>query len=350
MGQRMLEPVVIDGSAGGGQMLRNAVALSAVTGRPLRVENVRGARPRPGLRPQHVSAVQALARACGAEVVGAEIGSRELEFRPGRVEAQSACGTDVGTAGSLTLVLQCLLPPLARTSGESTLTLIGGTDVPFAPPLDYFAEVFAPALAELGPRVEVELDARGFYPAGGGRIRVRLAPPAAIRGVRWSDRGPLRWVRGRAFSAGLPGHIVERMRAAALDTLGAEHIRDAEIELEAGPRGGGEGCGITLWAECEGGRRFGGSALSRPGKPAERVGQEAARALVKELRAPGALDSHLADQMVVWLAVAEGPSEFTTGEASEHLRSAVEVARAVAGATFVIEGERPARVVCEPRG
>jgi RNA 3'-terminal phosphate cyclase (ATP) len=153
----MPDLVVIDGSTGGGQVLRTAVALSAVSGRPIRVENIRSARPRPGLRAQHLAAVRATAEACRARLDGATIGSQQIEFRPGEAVAQTDKRIDVGTAGSLTLVLQCLLPALASASAESSLTLIGGTDVPFAPPLDYFRHVFVPALAGLGPRVETRL-------------------------------------------------------------------------------------------------------------------------------------------------------------------------------------------------
>lgn len=354
----MGELVVIDGTAGGGQMLRNAVALSAVSGRPVRVVNIRGARPRPGLRPQHLTAVKVAAEACGATLAGAEIGSQEIEFRPGAIVAGREWRIDVGTAGSLTLVLQCLLPALAHAQGDSRVTLIGGTDVPFAPPIDYLREVFAPALAELGPRVEVWLERRGFYPKGGGEIEVAVgAPPGGavdaspgLAPVSWTERGAPKRFQGRSYSLGLPGHIAERMREAAMEVLREAGCGEAEIEVEVVERGRSEGCGIALWAEFEGGRRLGGSALGRRGKRAEEVGREAAEGLLTELEGGGAVDGHLADQLVVWLALVRGRSEFTTSRVTEHLRLAAEVAEAMVGCRVIIEEGRPARVVCDPRG
>ena len=353
----MTEPITIDGSAGGGQMLRNAVALSAVSGHAVRVVNIRGARPQPGLRPQHLMAVRAVAEVCNAALVGAEIGSREIEFHPGEIASKTGLRLDVGTAGSVLLVLQSLVPALGFAGSHSDLTVIGGTDVPFAPPFDHFAKVFLPALAEIGPRVEATLVCRGFYPKGGGEVRVRVQPSASLVGqelvscpvrfFNWLERGSVRAVQGKSYSQGLPAHIVERMRDAAVNVLaGAGHR--AEIDLEIVPKGPSEGCGIVLWAECEGGRRFGGSALGRRGKRAEEVGAEAAHALLAELAGEWAVESHLADQMIVWMALADGPSEFTTRRLTDHIRNAAIVAEAITGVSFTLEDGYPARVRCDP--
>jgi RNA 3'-terminal phosphate cyclase (ATP) len=340
--------VVIDGSQGGGQMLRNAVALSAVSGRPVRVQNIRGARPKPGLRPQHLAAVRAAAAACGADLIGAELGSLEIEFHPGGVPTSDQWTLDVGTAGSLMLVLQCLLPALACASTESRMTLIGGTDVPFAPPFDYLQEVLVPALAELGPRVEARLVRRGFYPKGGGEVGVTVHPAEAMRAICWRERGAVTRITGRAYSQGLPGHIVERMGKSALAGLSAGGHGNAHIESEVVARGRSEGCGIVLWAECEGGARIGASALGRRGKRAEEVGEEAASALLSELDSGGAVDNRLADQMIVWMAIADGPSEVTTSRLTDHIRSAAEVAQMIVGARFAMDEGPPARVKCVP--
>ena len=343
----MPAPTTIDSSSGGGQMLRNAVALSAVRGRPVRVINIRGARPQPGLRAQHLLAIQSAAEVCGARLTGAQIGSREIEFLPGEITAQTGWRLDVGTAGSVTLVLQCLLPALSHAPSDSTLTLIGGTGVPFSPPYDYFTDVFIPALAELGPRVQPHLAMRGFYPKGGGEIMAAVTP-AGIAPISWMERGPIIRIRGRACSLGLPAHIAQRMRDAALRLLALAGIPDMEIELEVAASGRSEGCGITIWAESERGRRFAGSALGRRGIRAEQVGEDAARALLAELASPAAVDTHLADQLIVWLALASGTSEFTTSRITDHLRSAAQVAEAVAGAKTELREGAPALVRCQP--
>jgi len=342
--------VTIDGASGGGQMLRNAVALSAVGGRPVRVLNIRGARPQPGLRPQHLTAVKAAADICQARLVGAETGSGEIEFHPGEMRARREWRLDVGTAGSVMLVLQCLLPALAHAPRESSSTLTGGTDVPFAPPFDYIAQVFVPALREMGTSVSVQCSARGFYPKGGGEVRVQVAPSQTIRPIAWTERGGAVRIRGIACSAGLPDHIVKRMRVAAANSLLRAGYREIEVKLEAVEYGRSEGCAIVLWAECEGGRRLGASALGRRGKRAEEVGEEAARGLAQELAAGGAVDSHLADQMVVWMALADGRSELTTSRITDHMRSAAAVAEALTGRRFLMEEGPPARVTCDPAG
>ncbi len=331
-------------------MLRNAVALSAVSGRPVRVVNIRGRRPRPGLRPQHLMAVRALAEACGGDLAGAEIGSREIEFRPGAVAGRTAWEMDVGTAGSLTLLLQSLLPALASAPTGSELTLTGGTDVPFAPPYDYFEQVFLPALAELGVGVEARLVRRGFYPKGGGQVRVRVRPASSVSGITWLSRGSVVRVAGRSYSLGLPSHIAERMRRSAVAALDGAGISGADVEVEVVERGRSEGCGIVLWAECAEGRRLGGSALGRRGKRAEQVGEEAARMLLAELESGAAVDTRLADQMIVWMAIAAGASELSTGRLTDHIRSAAQVAEAVTGAELSLNDGPPARVHCQPSG
>jgi RNA 3'-terminal phosphate cyclase (ATP) len=303
-------------------------------------------------------AVRAAADICQARLLGAEIGSREIEFWPGQIrrgERRLDADTrpariNVGTAGSVMLVLQCVLPALAHAAAESNLTLIGGTDVPFAPPFSYFDQVFVPALREVGPDVSMDCVARGFYPKGGGEVKVSVRACPAIGGLRWTERGEVARIRGLAYSLGLPDHIVKRMRVAAANRLMEAGYRKVEVKLEVGEQGRSEGCGIVLWAECEGGRRLGASALGRRGKRAEEVGEEAARGLVEELAAGGAADSHLADQMIVWMALADGPSELTASRITDHTRSAMEVAEAVVSARFLTEEGPPARVACEPVG
>jgi RNA 3'-terminal phosphate cyclase (ATP) len=346
----MAEVTVIDGARGGGQILRNAVALSAVSGRPVRVENIRGARPRPGLRPQHLTAVRAVGEVSGARLIGAELGSREIEFWPGRKKAKQGWQLDIGTAGSVALVLHSLLPALATASAPSELTLVGGTDVPFAPPFDHFERIFAPAVTALGVRVTTELRRRGFYPKGGGELHVTVSPASTVRPLRWIERAGGITIQGNSYSQGLPAHIAERMRESALARLRESGYENADVGLEIVERGASQGCGICLWTECEAGRALGGSALGRRGKRAEQVGREAADALLEELKGDWAVESHLADQMIVWMAVAEGPSELTTGSVTDHIRSAIEVAETLAGARFSVEAGPVVRVRCEPAG
>jgi len=345
----MADLVTIDGSTGGGQILRNAVALSAVCRRPVRVTHIRAARPKSGLRPQHRTGVLAAAELCGAEVTGAVIGSQEVVFRPTTPRHRDRWRFDIGTAGSVTLLLQCLLPSLACAPSPTTITLTGGTHVPFSPPIDYFIHVLAPALSDLGLEITTHIGHRGFYPRGGGQIQVRVEPMGHIQPFRWTERGPTRRFRGCCYSQALPSHIAERMRAAVVETLMASVQPEPDIALDLVSDGPSPGCGLVLWAECETGRRLAGSSLGRRGVRAEEVGAEAARMLLHEIEAGAAVETHLADQLIVWMALASGPSEMTVTAISEHVRHAIEVAEALTGASFLVEEGTPARVRCEPQ-
>src|SRR5579872_2879658 len=280
----MVEMLVIDGShgEGGGQILRTALSLAAITGRHMRIHHVRSTRRNPGLAAQHLTAVRAAAALCQAEVSGDALGSQELDFAPraavesGDFEFDVAAARAGGSAGSVNLVLQTLLLPLALASGESRALLHGGTHLPWSPSYDYVHDVWLPALALLGITASVELDAWGWYPIGRGQVRATIAGTGRRVGtlapVTWLERGGLRRVTGRAVAANLPAHIPRRMtdRAAALlERLGVEIAIRAERVSAACA-----GAGIFLVAEYDT-VRSGFSALGAVGKPSEAVAEEA---------------------------------------------------------------------------
>src|SRR3990170_1510026 len=203
----------IDGAhgEGGGQLLRNSAALAAVTGIPIRVKNIRAGRPKPGLAAQHLTALQAVAALADATVEGLNVGSREVTIAPGRLRG-GRFSFDVGTAGSVTLVLQACLPAALRAPEPTELTLIGGTDVKWSPPVDYFRFVFLPLLARMGGRVEVEVLKRGYYPRGGGQVLVKVAPAAAFQPLVVEPPGTLKRVHGIAHAANLQPEVAQRMK------------------------------------------------------------------------------------------------------------------------------------------
>jgi RNA 3'-terminal phosphate cyclase (ATP) len=203
--------LVLDGSEGegGGQILRSALALSLVTGTPFRIDNIRAGRPRPGLMRQHLTAVEAAAAVARAEVDGAAVGSRTVFFRPGQVRGGSYTFS-VGTAGSTTLVLQTVLPALVTAAEPSTLVLEGGTHNPASPPFDFLVKAFLPLLARMGPRVDAVLERAGFYPAGGGRLHVRIVPAAKLEPLVLEERGAIVRRSVRAIVANLPRSIAAR--------------------------------------------------------------------------------------------------------------------------------------------
>jgi RNA 3'-phosphate cyclase len=319
----MDDMVLIDGSLGegGGQVLRVSVALSAATGTPVRITHIRANRKNPGLRPQHVAAVRAVQDLCEAETRGLEIGSSKLDFAP----CETPSGTvkvDVGTAGSVTLVLQAVLGALsAQGAGPAEVTITGGTDVIMAPSWDYFAHVLAPTLGRAGLDMDMECQRRGFYPKGGGKVVVRteelVAPLEPI--VPERTEGPT--VEGSIVWSGLPDHIPQRIDHAIrkeLVDLNVGRIRKKHVETSS------PGVVATLWAEM-GNAVVGTSMVGRRGLPSERIGEELAREVRADVEAGATADVHLLDQLVVHSHLAKPGSKQLAREVSEHARTAMEV-------------------------
>ena len=341
--------LTVDGATGGGQILRSALTYSALSGRAVRVAGIRAGRPRPGLQAQHLLAVKAMTELCGAEVAGAELGSSEVTFGPGPIAPPAEWRLDIGTAGSVMLILQALLPCLALAPTPVDLTLTGGTNNPWAPPVEYFQHVLLPALARMGVRVHAELASRGFYPKGGGRVRVGTQPLGAIKPVAATERGGLARVWGISYSSNLPEHITERMTRACRERLADHGLASTEFLIDTATPSPGPGCGIIALAEFEH-AIIAGDALGERGKPAQQVGREAADALARDVRTGAAVDCHLADQLVAWVALARGDSAYLAARRSDHLVSAIAVAEQVIGARLELSGEEPVEVRCRGVG
>ncbi len=309
----------IDGSKGegGGQLLRTSLSLAALTGRPLQLENIRAGRSRPGLRPQHLTAVRAVAAVCEAQLDGDEIGSQTLTFRPRSSPRGAEYEFDVedaaehGSAGSITLIMQAMLWPLLFAAGPSRVTLRGGTHVPFSPPYQYLEHVFRPAVARFGASFQVRLDTWGWLPAGNGQISADIEPVRQLQAATFERQKP-DVVHGVAAVTNLPSHIPQRMANRAANLL-----REMALQPHITPvreRGPGPGAGLFLWLPQAG---FG--QLGRKGYPADKVADDA----VAELRAfidneTAAVDHHLADQLLIPMALARGRSTFTTHLLSSH--------------------------------
>ncbi|NJE75328.1 RNA 3'-terminal phosphate cyclase [Thermococcus sp. ES12] len=336
--------IVIDGSygEGGGQILRTSVALSVITGKPVKIVKIRANRPNPGLRPQHLHGILALKELSNARVKGAQVGSTVLEFIPGKAKPRHI-RVPIKTAGSVTLVLQALLPAMAFTGGSFEVT--GGTDVPWSPPVDYLRNVTLFALEKMGLKVELEIRRRGHYPKGGGLVIGKVEP--------WEERKPLKaveWSRierfaGISHATNLPSHVAERQAKAARERLEELYNVPVEIETEVS-RSLGPGSGIVVWAETDE-LRLGGDALGKRGKPAEVVGREAAEELIAQLTGGKAVGRFLGDQLIPFLAFAGG--ELGVAEVTNHLVTNVWVVERFLGKVFEVEGEvgEPGRVRVE---
>ncbi len=324
-----------DQGEGGGQVLRTALALSAVRGIPLHLRGIRARRKTPGLQAQHVTAVAALARICGAAVDGLALGSQELTFVPGAVRP-GQYHFDVGTAGAVTLVLQGILLPLSLADGPSRVTLSGGTHVPWSPTTDYVQTILLPRLAEMGIRARLDVHRWGLYPKGGGRISVEVAGRSELLAVTWACRtGGLR-VRGVCAAVGLPCDVAERQRSHAMDRLRAAG-HDAAIAVQTV---GAADRGAMLFLAAQGDGASGGfSSLGTGNDPPGRVVDEAVGALLDFARTEAACDPFLADQVVAALALANGTSRFTTSRVTPHLLTAVSLVQQILGCPAQVRGE-----------
>ncbi|WP_044564427.1 RNA 3'-terminal phosphate cyclase [Azospirillum sp. B4] len=314
--------IIIDGSEGegGGQVLRTALALSLVTGQAFRIDNIRAKREKPGLMRQHLTAVEAICAIGGATADGAAIGASSLVFTPGRVRA-GAYTFAVGTAGSTSMVLQAVLPPLMLADGPSSLVLEGGTHAHAAPPFDFTAQTLLPLLARMGPVVAATLVRPGFYPVGGGRVEVSVAP-APLRPLELVERGPLRGVRGRALLSNLPLNIGEREVAAARRVL---DWPDEAWGVEELVDGRGPGNILMLAAAFDQVTEV-VSAVGRVGVRAEDIGRQTANRMAGYIASGAFAGPYLADQLLVPLALAGG-GRFTTVRPTQHSLTAAAVIR-----------------------
>ncbi len=312
--------VTIDGShgEGGGQILRTSLSLSALTGRPVEIVRIRAGRSRPGLQPQHLASVRAAADLCAAQLEGAEIGSVRLRFAPQAPPAPGVYHFAIGTAGAAPLVLQTVLLPLALAPGPSRITVTGGTHVAHAPTADYGERVYLPTLARHGLAASALSSRAGFFPKGGGVVQAEIAGGAAPLLMTLTERGALRALTALIVTAGLPATVAERGIAAIRQELGRLPV-ELSVETREVPAAS-PGAAVLLVAECEGGPA-GFSAIGERGKRMETVAEEACRAFREWRETGAACEEHLADQLVLPMALTAGESRWTTSRVTEHLRT-----------------------------
>ena len=319
--------MTIDGSQGegGGQIVRTSLALSVLLGAELTLFNIRAGRSKPGLQAQHLTAVRAAAAVSRAEVEGGTIGSTAIRFAPTGLYPGHYL-FDVaelrGSAGSVSLVFQTVLLPLALAGAPSTLTLRGGTHVPWSPPADFVSRIFLRALAPMGLEASLELRQAGYYPPGGGLLEASIQPAAALRPLDLTQRGPLQRLTAFVRASNLPAHVAERMARRMTDRLPARKLHvDSEAVTARSP-----GAWCLLVAEYKS-AIAGFSGVGELRKPAEKVADEAIDAYETFERSGAAVDRHLADQLLLPLSLATGSSHFTTDAITEHLLTNAAVIR-----------------------
>jgi RNA 3'-phosphate cyclase len=331
----------VDGSfgEGGGQILRTAVCFSIALAIPIHVTRIRAGRRIPGLRPQHSATIKILAEICSAEVEGAGVGSTELRFSPGKVKKAQG-SFDLGTAASIPLVLQAVVPALSLAGVAYDLELVGGTDVPWAPTSDYLERVVSPAMSAVGIRFSFEVGRRGYYPNGGGNASVHIdacerVEPLRLDSLRSEGGGGSGDVSLVSRCGRLPMSVAERQAKAAVSALRSRGVEvvDKEVSLEDSVSPGssilvsmsGDGCYI------------GGDSIGARGKPAETVGTEASERFMDASSTRARVDAHLADMLAPLLCLSDSPSALLIPNATEHLRTSLHVAAQFTSAGHTIE-------------
>ena len=332
-------PVLLDGSfgEGGGQILRTSLALSAWTGKPFRVEKIRAGREKPGLKRQHLTAVKAVAAICGARIEGAELSSMDLTFEPGVIRGGSY-RFDVGSAGSTILVAQTVLPVLLRAAEPSEVVITGGTHVSYAPIWEFFAESYLPQLRAMGARVEAECERAGFYPAGGGRISLRVKPfrDADAQPFSLTDCGSLRRARVSAVVSGISLNIAESEANILQQSFPALKLERDVRELDS------PGPGNAVWVTLE--YEHVTAVFSELGAydiPRKVVAHRVMNAVRKYLNTGAPVGPHLADQLAVPLVMLLGGGDFAKGKDTPHERTNWDVIRAFCPDVAITHTEMP---------
>ncbi len=318
--------VEVDGSygEGGGQILRTSAMLATIMGVEMRVSNIRIRRPSPGLKAQHIAAVRALVEITGGSADGLRIGSKDVEFRPGERMKRKVV-LDVGTAGSITLILQALIPAVSLRGGESHMEITGGTDTKWSPSTTYLEKVALPAFELAGVKAKMEVIRRGYYPRGGGLVKVDISPAKPVDSYSYGcpERyGP----RIVSVYSKLPRHVGERQASSAamvleragLDVVGTEVLEEPSIS---------PGTSVLVYSAGDGPHFVGGDSIGERGVPAEKVGRRAARMFVAEVMRRSCVDVHLSDMLIPLLATQHGRFEFCTSELTSHMETNAYVTR-----------------------
>lgn len=327
----------IDGSqkSGSGTILRLALAFAAILNKPLHIYNIRQKRSQPGLKPQHLEAVLAAAKLCGATVKGAELNSRELWFYPsvingGRIEAE------IGTAGSIPMLLITILPICAFAEKPVYIHISkGGTDVSHSPTINYLNHVFFPVLEKMGLQTSAKVHKYGYYPKGMGEASVEVQPNPKLAPLEFREFGMLKSLKGFSVCTFLADRKVAERQADSAGNFLKDHGYDADIQVVndfSNPLQ--KGSSLTLWAQTSTGILLGSDAIGELGKPSEVVGREAAVKLLQEIAVKATVDVHLGDMLIPYMALTECESVFFTRSITDHTEANMWIAQEILGAEF----------------
>lgn len=324
----------IDGSqkSGSGTILRLSVALSGILGKPLHIYNIRHKRKKPGLRPQHLESVNAAAKICNAETDGAKLGSRELWFKPTRIIGGKV-RAEIGTAGSISMLLSTILPICLYAKDDVSVHVVnGGTDVRYAPTINYMKYVFLPAIEKMGVKASLTVKRFGYYPRGMGEVILNISPIPKITSLCREDFGRIEEIDGISVCTMLEKQKVAERQAEAASKVLRNHGYDPKIRVvndRSNPLQ--KGSSIVIWAKTSKGYLIGADAIGEIGKASETVGREAAENIFKEIESYATVDVHLADMLVPYVALANGNSIYLTREMTKHLETNIWLVERILG-------------------
>jgi len=327
--------VEIDGSLGGGQLLRTAIALSVLTSQAVKINNIRKSRSRPGLRPQHMMGIKAAKELCNAKVSGLSESSMEVEFTPGKLKAENK-RIDIGTAGSISLLLQTLIPLMVFAKDKAELEIIGGTETKWSPTIQYTKYVKFPLLEKMGASLNLEILKHGYYPKGGGKIVVKSEPVKKLRPIVCLERGKIEKIFIESVTGNIGRDVAERQGKSALTSL---HLKYPKTEISLNYKNVNAlsaGTSVTCFSVCQN-SILGSSSLGQLGVKAEVVGSSAAEELLKSTGSSVAFDKYMADQILLYLALANGESRITIEKITDHCLTNIHVIEKMIPVKFEIK-------------
>jgi len=315
--------IEIDGSmhSGSGTLLRYAVALATLRRQPLHISRIRSKRPKPGLRPQHLSVARACAELSGGTLEGAEAGSQEMLFRPGPSLKGGNFQFDIGTAGSATMAALSLIPPALSAEGPCRFTIIGGLFQDFAPSFFHLERVLVPILRTMAVNVRLSMIRPGYVPKGQGKLVVEVVPSRSLKPLRLIRQGRIRAIRGIAIASHLDERRVSARMAERCEQDLSRQGYDSGIDIQDDTTAVQRGAALAIWAETDTGCFLGADQAGKPGRRAEAIADHVAKSLVEDLTSGACTDRHLADQLVLFSALARGVSEYIVPRVTDHLES-----------------------------
>lgn len=329
--------IEINGSIGYGQVLRTSIAISALTLKPVRIFNIRKGRSKPGLMPQHLTGVKIAGEFCNAEIKGLQLGSTEVEFIPKYFNVSDR-KINIGTAGSIGLLLQTLAPLMVFADKSVTLEIIGGTAGLGSPTIQFIKHITFPILSKLGiPLPEIEIIREGFYPKGNGLVKIKFFPVKKLKPIQLIERGKIKSIAGVSIAGSLPLSVAERQANTARKIL-LDYVDNVDIHSYAADTLS-PGTSITLWGECEN-TILGADNIGKKGVKAEIIGEQCARELITSVESKDTLDKYMADQILLFLALADGKSEVIVEKITEHVETNIRVIKQMLNTEIDVEDKK----------